>query len=221
MELLHAPLRSSALVVAIDPGKVAHRVWVTSEHGLIGEPVSLPVLRSGIEALSSLISASQIAGPPVIAIEATGGLHQAWVTELERRYPGSVRLFAPSQTQAARAQLGSRRRKTDDARPTIATAPRWSGWPAKAPAGQRSTAVARHCWPRSAIGARWSPTARRPSSGCTTSSTGSARGCQPRQGTAARSSSRVRPGRPCWPARSRSAASRPASARSWPGPQAA
>jgi hypothetical protein len=114
MELLHAPLRSSALVVAIDPGKVAHRVWVTSEHGLIGEPVSLPVLRSGIEALSSLISASQIAGPPVIAIEATGGLHQAWVTELERRYPGSVRLFAPSQTQAARAQLGSRRRKTDD-----------------------------------------------------------------------------------------------------------
>ena len=216
MELLHAPLRSSALVVAIVPGKVAHRVWVTSEHGLIGEPVSLPVLRSGIEALSSLISASQIPGPPVIAIEATGGLHQAWVTELERRYPGSVRLFAPSQTQAARAQLGSRRRKTDD-RDCAALV-----WLArKAPAGQRSTAVARHCWPRSAIGARWSPTARRPSSGCTTSSTGSARGCQPRQGTAARSSSRVRPGRPCWPARSRSAASRPASARSWPGPQAA
>jgi transposase len=50
----------------------------------------------------------------VIGIEATGGLHHAWMTELERRYPGSVRLFAPSQTRAARAQLGWRRHKTDD-----------------------------------------------------------------------------------------------------------
>ena len=115
MELLHAPLASSALVVAIDPGKVTHRVWVTSaEQGLIGEPVSLPVLRDGLQALARLIAASGIPGPPVIAIEATGALHQAWVSELERRYPGSVRLFAPSETQAARAQLGSRRRKTDD-----------------------------------------------------------------------------------------------------------
>jgi len=47
-------------------------------------------------------------------VEATGRLHQAWVTELERRWPGSVRLFAPSETQAARAQLGWRRSKTDD-----------------------------------------------------------------------------------------------------------
>jgi transposase len=50
----------------------------------------------------------------MIAVEATGRLHQAWVAELERRWPGSVRLFAPSETQAARAQLGSRRHKTDD-----------------------------------------------------------------------------------------------------------
>jgi transposase len=55
-----------------------------------------------------------VAGPPIIGVEATGGLHRAWVAELERRWPGSVRLFAPSETQAARAQLGSRRYKTDD-----------------------------------------------------------------------------------------------------------
>jgi transposase len=55
-----------------------------------------------------------VAGPPIIGVEATGGLHRAWVAELERRWPGSVRLFAPSETQAVRAQLGSRRYKTDD-----------------------------------------------------------------------------------------------------------
>ena len=41
-------------------------------------------------------------------------LHRAWVAELSRRFPGSVRVFAPSETAAARAQLGSRRFKTDD-----------------------------------------------------------------------------------------------------------
>jgi transposase len=41
-------------------------------------------------------------------------LHRAWAAELERRWPGSLRLFAPSQTQAARTQLGTRRFKTDD-----------------------------------------------------------------------------------------------------------
>lgn len=40
--------------------------------------------------------------------------NQAWATEIERRWPGSLRLFAPSQTTAAGAQLGSRRFKTDD-----------------------------------------------------------------------------------------------------------
>ena len=115
MELLSKALPVSALVVAVDPGKVSNRVWLTSgEHGLIGQPVSLPVLREGIDALAGLIRASRVGGPPTIAVEATGRLHHAWVTELERRWPGSVRLFAPSETQAARAQLGSRRHKTDD-----------------------------------------------------------------------------------------------------------
>jgi transposase len=113
--LLRQAVPVSALVVAVDPGKVSSRVWVTSgERGLIGEPVSLPMLREGIDTLAGLIGASGVAGPPIIGVEATGGLHRAWVAELERRWPGSVRLFAPSETQAARAQLGSRRYKTDD-----------------------------------------------------------------------------------------------------------
>ena len=50
----------------------------------------------------------------MIAIEATGSLHRAWAAELERLHPGAVRLFAPSETKAARTQLGSGRFKTDD-----------------------------------------------------------------------------------------------------------
>jgi transposase len=53
-------------------------------------------------------------GKQVIAIEATGSLHRAWAAELERLHPGSLRLFAPSETKAARQQLGSGRFKTDD-----------------------------------------------------------------------------------------------------------
>jgi transposase len=81
---------------------------------LIGEPMSLPVLRDGVDALERLIAGSGVAGPPVIGLEATGGLHRGWAAEIERRWPGSLRLFAPSETAAARAQLGSRRFKTDD-----------------------------------------------------------------------------------------------------------
>jgi transposase len=114
----HVLLREVAgdrLVVAIDPGKVSNRVWLTTgERGVIGEPVSLPVLRDGIEELARLIAGSGVLGAPVIGIEATGALHRAWAAELERRWPGSLRTFAPSETQAARAQLGSRRFKTDD-----------------------------------------------------------------------------------------------------------
>jgi transposase len=115
VELLHEAVPATTLVVAVDPGKVSNRVWLTSgERGLLSEPVSLPVLGEGITALAGLMAASGVAGPPIIAVEATGRLHRPWVAELERRWPGSVRLFAPSETQAARAQLGSRRSKTDD-----------------------------------------------------------------------------------------------------------
>jgi transposase len=115
MDLLRREVPASSLIVAIDPGKAVNRVWLTSgERGLIGEPVSLPVLRDGIDELERLIAGSGIDGPPVIGIEATGALHRAWAAEIRRRWPGSLRLFAPSETTAARAQLGSRRFKTDD-----------------------------------------------------------------------------------------------------------
>jgi transposase len=115
LDLLRREVPVTSLVVAIDPGKAFNRVWLTSgERGLIGEPVSLPVLRDGVDELARLIAASGIGGPPVIGMEATGALHRAWAAEIERRWPGSLRLFAPSETTAARAQLGSRRFKTDD-----------------------------------------------------------------------------------------------------------
>ena len=115
MDLLRREVPATSLVVAVDPGKALNRVWLTSgERGLIGEPVSLPVLRDGVDELARLIDGSGVAGPPVIGMEATGALHRAWAAEIERRWPGSLRLFAPSETTAARAQLGSRRFKTDD-----------------------------------------------------------------------------------------------------------
>ncbi len=115
MDLLRREVPASSLVVAIDPGKAFNRVWLTSgERGMIGEPVSLPVLREGVDELERLIVSSGVGGSPVIGLEATGALHRAWAAEIERRWPGSLRLFAPSETTAARTQLGSRRFKTDD-----------------------------------------------------------------------------------------------------------
>jgi len=104
-------LDGDRLVVAVDPGKVLNRVWLADrERGLVGEAVSLPSSRAGIERLAGMVGGAE----PVIAIEATGSLHRAWASELERRWPGSLRMFAPSQTRAARSQLGARRFKTDD-----------------------------------------------------------------------------------------------------------
>jgi transposase len=114
VDLVSAELPAKTLVVAIDPGKVSNRVLLADgERGLIGEPVSLPVQREGIDRLCKLIE-STAATETVIAIEASGSLHVPWARELERRLPGSLRLFAPSETQAARTQLGSRRFKDDD-----------------------------------------------------------------------------------------------------------
>jgi len=98
------------LIVAIDPGKVMHRVWVTDRAGVIDRPVSLPNSRAGLDRLEALVGAV----PATFAVEATGALHRALVSELERRRPGALRIFAPSETVAARAQLGTRRFKTDD-----------------------------------------------------------------------------------------------------------
>jgi transposase len=98
------------VIVAVDPGKAVNRVWVTDRDGLVGEPVSVPTSRDGIELVERLVGSREA----LFAIEATGSLHRAWVSELERRRPGALRLFAPSETQAARAQLATRRFKTDD-----------------------------------------------------------------------------------------------------------
>lgn len=99
------------VIVAIDSGKTTNRVWVTTVDGLVGEPESMPTSREGIDRLGVLLRGH---ASPVFALEATGSLHRAWAAELERRWPSSLRLFAPSETQAARAQLGTRRFKTDD-----------------------------------------------------------------------------------------------------------
>src|SRR3954466_11559826 len=115
MDLSRREVPASSLVVAVDPGKAFNRVWLTSgERGLIGDPVSLPVLRDGVDELARLIASSGIAGVPVIGMEATGALHRAWAAEIERRWPGSLRLFAPSETTAAPGPPRARRVKTDD-----------------------------------------------------------------------------------------------------------
>lgn len=114
-DLLQQALPGSTLVVAIDPGKVQHRVWFsTSDGGLLEEPRSVPSLRAGLDDVEATIRRLVGAAVPVVAIEATGALHGPWVRALEHRFPSSVRVFAPSETAAARAQLGSRRFKSDD-----------------------------------------------------------------------------------------------------------
>lgn len=112
MGLLDVALDPATVVVAVDPGKVMNRVWVSNGSGLLEDPVSLPVARSGIAALEKMLAGH--GGEQVIAIESTGSLHRGWAAELERLHPGALRLFAPSETKAARQQLGSGRFKTDD-----------------------------------------------------------------------------------------------------------
>jgi hypothetical protein len=103
VSLLQVALESSTLVVAVDPGKVMNRVWVSDGSGLLVEPVSLPVSRDGIASLEEMVGCLVCDRPAtVIAIEATGSLHRAWASELERRHPGAVRMFAPSETKAGR-----------------------------------------------------------------------------------------------------------------------
>jgi transposase len=114
MSMLGIALDPATVIVAVDPGKVMNRVWVSNGTGLVAEPVSLPVSRDGISRLERLLVEHGRGVEIVFAVEATGSLHRCWAAELERRHPGAVRLFAPSETAAARTQLGSGRFKTDD-----------------------------------------------------------------------------------------------------------
>lgn len=114
MSMLKEALDPATVVVAVDPGKVSNRVWVSDGTGWLEEPVSVPVSSAGVEEVERLLAAHRSGVPPVFAVESTGSLHRAFVADLERRHPGSTRLFAPSETKAARTQLGSGRFKTDD-----------------------------------------------------------------------------------------------------------
>lgn len=113
MSVLEVALDPATVIVAVDPGKAFDRVWISNGAGMLADPMSLSVSREGIAQLELALNEHGPDGP-VIAIEATGSLHRPWVAELERRHPGSVRLFAPSETKSARTQLGSGRFKTDD-----------------------------------------------------------------------------------------------------------
>ena len=82
-------LGGDRLVVAVDPGKVTHRVWLADrERGLIGEPESIANSRVGMQRLAGVVGERD----PVFAVEATGSLHRAFAGELERRWPGALRL---------------------------------------------------------------------------------------------------------------------------------
>jgi len=113
MSVLGIALDPATVIVAVDPGKAFHRVWISDGSGSLVDPMSLPVSRDGISRLEVELG-RRGAGEPVIAVEASGSLHRPWAAELERHHPGAVRVFAPSETKAARIQLGSGRFKSDD-----------------------------------------------------------------------------------------------------------
>lgn len=113
MSVLGIALDSATVIVAVDPGKAFNRVWISDGSGCLVDPMSLPVSRDGISRLEVELG-RRGAVEPVIAVEASGSLHRSWAAELERLHPGSVRVFAPSETKAARIQLGSGRFKSDD-----------------------------------------------------------------------------------------------------------
>jgi hypothetical protein len=76
-DLLQRALPVDRLVVAIDPGKAQNRIWLSTDAaGLLVDPLTLPVFRSGIDELERLVSRHVGEQRPVIAIEATGGLHR-------------------------------------------------------------------------------------------------------------------------------------------------
>jgi transposase len=113
VSVLGIALDPATVIVAVDPGKAFNRVWISDGSGSLLDPMSLPVSGAGISQLEVELS-RRGAAEPVFAVEASGSLHRPWAAELERRHPGSVRVFAPSETKAARMQLGSGRFKSDD-----------------------------------------------------------------------------------------------------------
>lgn len=94
--LLQKSLPVSTLVVAIDPGKVQNRVWIsTDEAGLIVDPLSLSVLGSGLEQLDGLVRRHAGGRPAVFAVEATGGVAPGLDRRAEPAFPGRCQGFRP------------------------------------------------------------------------------------------------------------------------------
>ena len=168
-------LEDGRVVVASIRARSCNRVWVTDRAGLVGEPVSLPKSRGGIERLRRLVGG----GDAVFAVEATGALHRAWAAELERRWPGALRLFAPSETRRRGRSSATRRFKTDDrdCAALVWLARQGAGRPAR-PRGWR------RCGARSRIAASWCSRSSRCVSACMISSTRSRPGSRRRPGTA-------------------------------------
>jgi hypothetical protein len=55
MSMLGVALDPATVIVAVDPGKVMNRVWVSNGTGFVAEPVSMPVSRDGIGRLERLL----------------------------------------------------------------------------------------------------------------------------------------------------------------------
>jgi len=56
MSFLQVALEPSTLVVAVDPGKVMNRVWVSDGSGPLADPVSMPVSRAGIDIVERMVT---------------------------------------------------------------------------------------------------------------------------------------------------------------------
>lgn len=69
-----------------------NRVWVSDGTGWLEKPVSVPVSRAGLEQVQRLPDAHPSVVAPVIAVEATRSLHQAFVHDLEPKQPLTLHL---------------------------------------------------------------------------------------------------------------------------------
>jgi hypothetical protein len=60
MSMLKVALDPATVVVAVDPGKVSNRVWVSDGTGLLEQPVSVPVSRAGVEQIELMVDAHRV-----------------------------------------------------------------------------------------------------------------------------------------------------------------
>ena len=191
------------MIVAIDPGKALNRVWVTTADGLVGEPMSLPTSRAGIDRLGGCwLSGVRRAGvrdrgDGRVASGVGGGARAALAGVVARvRAVGDTGGPEPARDAAVQDRR-PRLRGAGLARAAGRRAPgeprgveaMLGGGRASPPADSRAQAAA-------AAAARPAQRAH-------------ARACRPRRATAGRSRLRRRPAARSWPARRRSRAAPP------------